>query len=273
MIFAPVPALGRRIASARVNGIDFTYSRHRQDVPSHAHRRTMIVLGVSGGFDEAYGRHRDTTTCRLGTALVRPAGEVHSNHFGPHGARDIAIEFDDDVLERLRPHDRAITTIATYRNDHLAVLSQGVVRELSATDDASPLALEALAFELLAFLIRAAGPPTGSDRAAVWMRRVREFIQDEWQRQRITLNDLASVAAIHPVHLARAYRLTFGETPAQSIRRLRTEWAAHALLTSSLSLTEVASQAGFSDQSHMTRTFRRTFGVTPQAWRQTRRRG
>ena len=273
MTFAPVPALGRRIASARVNGIDFTYSRHRQDVPSHAHRRTMIVLGVSGGFDEAYGPRRAATTCGLGTALARPAGEVHSNHFGPRGARDVAIEFDDDILERLQPCDRAITTVATYRHDYLAGLTHRIVRELSANDDASPLALEALALELLAILVRASGPTAVSDHARPWMRRVREFIEDEWQLRRITLTDLASLAAIHPVHLAREYRLTFGETPAQSIRRLRTEWAARALLTSSLSLSEIASQAGFSDQSHMNRTFRRTFGVTPHLWRQARRGG
>jgi len=54
-------------------------------------------------------------------------------------------------------------------------------------------------------------------------------------------------------------------------RRLRIEWAAHALLREDAPVADVALRAGFADQSHFTRFFRRLMGVTPHAYRQERR--
>jgi AraC family transcriptional regulator len=265
--FAPVPVYGHRIVSVRVHGIDFTYSRHTANVPRHAHKNGMIVLGVSGAFEESYTGRGVSTACEFGTALVRPAGEPHSNRFARRGARDLAIEFPDDALEWLQSPRPVLSAVASYRDDHVAVLARRAIRELATNDNATALALEAVACELMAWLVRR---ESTSDAHSGWMRRVREFVIQEWQHRRITLTDLARVGNVHPVHLARVYGSTFGETPAASIRRLRTEWAARELLRSSRSIAEIAAQAGFTDQSHMTRVFRGTFGVTPRAWRRGR---
>ncbi|HET6312368.1 MAG TPA: helix-turn-helix transcriptional regulator, partial [Chloroflexia bacterium] len=71
-----------------------------------------------------------------------------------------------------------------------------------------------------------------------------------------------------PVHLARAFRLHFGETPGQYVRRLRLDWSATQLATTDLSITELASMAGFADQSHFTRVFKSHTGFTPAQYRQ-----
>jgi AraC family transcriptional regulator len=51
------------------------------------------------------------------------------------------------------------------------------------------------------------------------------------------------------------------------VRRLRLEWAANELATSELPLADVAIGAGFVDQSHFTRAFKRHTGVTPGRFR------
>src|SRR5580692_2987774 len=81
----------------------------------------------------------------------------------------------------------------------------------------------------------------------------------------IWLADLARVAGLSPFHFARAFRVSVGETPHQFIIRQRVERAQELLRISgqSITLTEVALQAGFSSQSHLTRCFREVCGMTP----------
>ena len=55
------------------------------------------------------------------------------------------------------------------------------------------------------------------------------------------------------------------------VRRLRLNWAAAELARSDASLAQTALAAGFADQSHFTRAFRRYTGFTPSAYRRTRR--
>jgi AraC family transcriptional regulator len=87
-----------------------------------------------------------------------------------------------------------------------------------------------------------------------------------------TLSEVAAVAGVHPSHLVRAFKQTFGETPASRIRRLRLEWAAVQIVDAEgPPLADVAARAGFADQSHFTREFRRRFRMTPAAYRRTNR--
>jgi AraC family transcriptional regulator len=55
------------------------------------------------------------------------------------------------------------------------------------------------------------------------------------------------------------------------VRRLRVDWALRELSTSARSLSEIALDAGFADQSHFTRVFKRQVGVSPGAFRRSAR--
>ncbi len=79
----------------------------------------------------------------------------------------------------------------------------------------------------------------------------------------------AHVVGVHPDHLARAFRLRFGAPIGSYLRRLRLDWAAMRLETGDEGISAVALRAGFADQSHFTRTFKRHTGLTPQAYRRT----
>ena len=72
---------------------------------------------------------------------------------------------------------------------------------------------------------------------------------------------------VHPVLLARAFRTYFGTSPGRYLRRLRLDWAAAELLATQRRLADIALQAGFADQSHFTRAFRRHTGLTPGQYR------
>jgi len=80
-----------------------------------------------------------------------------------------------------------------------------------------------------------------------------------------TLTELAAEVGVHPAHLSRALQVR-GETVGEYLRRRRVEQAERAL-AGPRPLAEIAADAGFADQAHFTRVFRRHFGMTPAARR------
>ena len=72
---------------------------------------------------------------------------------------------------------------------------------------------------------------------------------------------------MHPGHLARVFRVKYGTSVGAYVRGLRLTWAAERLADSDDAIARIAYEAGFFDQSHFTRMFRRHFGFTPHAYR------
>jgi len=68
-------------------------------------------------------------------------------------------------------------------------------------------------------------------------------------------------------HLAKVFRAHEGVTPSEFVRVQRVEWARRQLLRSVDSLAAIALEAGFADQSHFTRCFRRVTGISPGRYR------
>ena len=63
---------------------------------------------------------------------------------------------------------------------------------------------------------------------------------------------LAQTVDVHPVHLAHQFRKHFGVSIGEYIRNLRIQFVCQRLRTDA-SLAEIAREAGFADQSHMSR--------------------
>jgi len=87
---------------------------------------------------------------------------------------------------------------------------------------------------------------------------------------KIVIKDLAASLDMSVGHFCRAFKRTFGMPARIWIRQRRIELAQGLMLTTGASLSEIALSCGMSDQSHFTRSFRRTVGQTPFSWRQTR---
>ena len=84
---------------------------------------------------------------------------------------------------------------------------------------------------------------------------------------RLDLDTLAEVACISPYHLHRLYRCRFGETLADTVRRLRLHYAAEALLTSDTRMELIAREAGYGSVQAFSRSFRAAFGMPPATFR------
>jgi AraC family transcriptional regulator len=81
------------------------------------------------------------------------------------------------------------------------------------------------------------------------------------------LNELAKAVDVHPTHLARVFRQFERRTVGDYIREVRIDYARERMLGSNEPLAEIALAAGFADQTHFTRTFKRITGMTPAEFR------
>jgi AraC family transcriptional regulator len=100
--------------------------------------------------------------------------------------------------------------------------------------------------------------------------RVRSFI-DQNLHWTIHASDLGAVARLSTAHFSRSFKQAFGEPPHAYIVRRRPEEACHLMLTSPVSLSEIALSVGFSDQAHLSKLFKHAFGQSPSNWRRERK--
>ncbi len=84
----------------------------------------------------------------------------------------------------------------------------------------------------------------------------------------ISLEELAADARCTKVHLVRAFRKYFGETPYRMLRNMRMRLAANMLLNSpELSIKEIAAQVGYENALTFSAEFRRYHGESPRGFR------
>lgn len=224
-------------------------------LPWHEHDEGYLCLVAGGAYtQQSSGGELE---CRPGLLLTHPQGHRHANRFGPSGARCISMFFLDESegLSRLLRDHRPLRLPDAGR------LLDRIERELRATDDAAALALQSAVLELVASACRAEG-----ERRPAWLQRVLQRLHDD-PLATPSLQGLAMLAGVHPSHLARSFQRAQGCTVGDYQRSLRIELARKALAECEGSIADVAAMAGFSDQSHFARVFKRITGETPRDYR------
>jgi AraC family transcriptional regulator len=253
-------------AQRRVAGFILTEARYSPalKLPRHAHELASFCVVLAGGYQETFGPR--TRCAQAGTTVIHPAGEAHSNHHDPSGARVLIVEVADERCLDLPRLARLFAAPWDSRDPRLALFGLRLGANLREADALTDLNVEALVLEMLD---AARGHELPETRGARWLQRVREQLETPAAASP-SLRLLSERAGVHPVHLARAFRRAFGCSIGEYARERQVVHALSLLEDPSLTLSAVACQAGFADQSHMTRRVRAHTGLTPLAWRRRR---
>lgn len=99
-------------------------------------------------------------------------------------------------------------------------------------------------------------------------RDVEEYIRAHI-RESLTVNQLAKVADLSPSHFLRAFKQSIGQAPYQYVLATRLEQAERLVVTTDMSLAEIAKITGFSSHSHLTSLMRRHKLTTPSSLRRS----
>lgn len=109
--------------------------------------------------------------------------------------------------------------------------------------------------------IERSGGPFWSLDVSPRIRRVQDFVEVH-VGEALCLDDLADVAGLSRYHFSRVFREEVGQTPWTFVRHARAR-RAKELLAEGCPPAEAAHEAGFFDQSHLTRVLRELDGRTP----------
>ncbi len=223
-------------------------------LPLHCHERAYFCLIRRGGYTETYGRRM--RECRPMTLVFHPAGESHRQKFSGSPVASFNVEIGGDWLRS------NLDQPAEFHGGSIADLGMKLFGEFQHGD---AVEIEALASEILVAIAGQNEKPSG-DPQPRWLREARDLLDARF-REPLTLRGIAHEARIHPVYFAAAFRRFYHRSVGEYLRWRRLEYVRAKLSEPELSLAEIALDAGFADQSHLTRNFKRFTGRTPGEYR------
>ena len=234
----------------------FGFDPHRHDTYAIGH----TLFGV-----QSFHYRGSQTHSLPGTTMVIHPDEVHDGWAGSEEGFKYRMIYVEPALIQQILGGKPLPFIHNgLSNDPwLHRACQAFVQQLDCPLD--PLQEQDALFDLAHALNNASGisvsRKTFDYQAA---ERAREFIHSALGRS-ITLDEMAAHCGRDRWALSRDFRLLFGTSPYRYLTMRRLDLVRN-LLGQGQSLVDAALIAGFTDQSHMTRQFRSTFGIPPSRW-------
>jgi AraC family transcriptional regulator len=256
---------GEIVRWRKVGGLLLAEVRYEpgQHIHRHIHPHARFVLVLQGAITEVRGG--ETNTYGPSTLLFRCADEPHSYHVSRTGAACLVVDVDDGWYERARQHAPVLAQSAGFRSGFVVHLAHRLYGEFRLRDEVSRLAIESIALGVLAEASRRVAR-AGERAMPPWLQRARALVEQHFAEP-LPLATVAEHVGVHPVHLARTFRRRYHTTFAGYVRQLRVEFARRELAGSAASLSDIAIAAGFCDQSHFSRLFKRHTGLSPAEYR------
>lgn len=202
-----------------------------------------------------------------------PVTDIHDPYHSlvfylPHTALDtMSLEAGVQRIGDLRHR------LGTSMDDPVARhLLSSLLPAFAKPQEAHPLFLDHVALAMTAHMTcvyggmnQAAGMPRSG--LAAWQERRAKELMSASLHEEIPLSRVAMECGLSVRHFSRGFRLSTGMPPHRWLLKHRLERARDLLRSRALSLSDVAALCGFADQSHFTRAFTATMGVSPGAWR------
>jgi AraC family transcriptional regulator len=160
-----------------------------------------------------------------------------------------------------------------FRDAFVASCVDSLLREARVPDRWSPRFVSAVTEALLLQLLRHSPSEPEPGHAKSLETRVAETRSriDANLAGDLSLESLAEEAGISRAHFARIFRQVVNESPHRYVMNRRIEHAKDLLSASTAPLKEIAHEAGFCSQAHLTHLFRTRLGLTPQQYRRKHR--
>jgi AraC family transcriptional regulator len=242
--------------------IDLIYLANTK-VPSHSHETAVFCIALDGACRELFAGH--VRHYKPLTVQFLPSDQCHTLDFPFTDTRAFSVDVSRHWLERARDYSLKLDRSIHCHGGLLAGLMMKLYREFRQKDDASPLAIEGLALEMLAAVSRDSCK-SNEKHPPQWLERAVEMLRERFA-EHLTITEVATTVGVHPVHLAREFRRFQRCTIGEYVRELRVQRACRELQTSKEPLAAIATATGFADQSHFCRTFKRLIGMTPAEYR------
>lgn len=216
-------------------------TRHGEDAALNAHRHAhaYAALILRGGYVEtgADGAWR----CEAGELVVHPPFHLHADRFASGGATVLNFTLPFDVAASLGASSYFV--LRPKRPENVERRRDGLDALLEAFEDGE----------------RVASAP-GTD----WRDALGAALQAD---PRADIADMSRQSGVSPEHAARSFHRRFGLKPAAFRAEQKLRMALRLLTEGPDMLADIALDAGYADQAHMSRALKAATGKTPKELR------
>jgi AraC family transcriptional regulator len=249
------------------------------DTPEH--RLTMHAISTtlcSTPSERWLDGYRQNEYQTVGTTVIVPAGTLH-RCLWEEDVQFMFVAIEPTLLFSLgaevdAPEDiELIPQFATKRDPLIQGILLSLQEELNSNIQANNLYVEQLTTTLVIHLLKkycVKKPPIrtyGDGLPKYKLRKTLEYIHLHLN-QDIKLADLAGSVGMSQYYFVRLFKQSMGIAPYQYVIQQRVEKAKQLLKQGRVTITDIALQCGFANQSHFTKHFRQLTGVTPKVYQQ-----
>jgi AraC family transcriptional regulator len=269
------------LSSHNLGWNDIQVLHHRQpawETPEHCHNRHVIIIHHSlqpVKTERVLGESKQIEQCHDGEIVIIPALVRH---------KAITSQENDSTALILEPSYLAHIAHETVDGDHVELIPHftkpdplihqialTLNSELVSNSRCSRLYIESATTMLAAHLLK---------HYCVFKSRLLEYdglpkyklnqalqyINAHLERD-LKLGEIAEAVGMSQYYFLRLFKQSMGVTPYQYVLYLRVERAKPLLKQTKLTISDVAIECGFANQSHFTKLFRKMLGMTPKAYR------
>ncbi|TJY38047.1 helix-turn-helix domain-containing protein [Pontimicrobium aquaticum] len=244
------------------NNLIITETKFRNSVVDwHYHENPYFSYSLEGYCLEK--NKKQSYPVQSGTLLFHNWQDVHCNTNHSAYSRNFYIELEKEWLKKYDIEDNIMEGSNQIDNPFLKALYHQIYIETKLKDNTFQIATESLLLNIFSVLKEVNIAKFSIE--PLWVNKVKEIIHDQFA-EKITLQYLSKQTNIHPAHISRDFPKYFDTTLGNYIRKVKIEHSV-TLLIKSESLTNIAYQCGFSDQSHFIRCFKSTYNMTPNKFK------
>ncbi len=249
------------ISFFKANFKKFSYDRHTHD---------EYALGVIEEGVQIFTHKGKSWTAPAGSIITVNPDEVHDGRaLSESGYRYRMLYLDPELIQEILKEHEGIREKLFFReprieNSDLAGNLSRILNHLEKLDCREQLEAEALLYPLIAELFSTHAAGTGSrpmKKSTLSVERTLEYIKSR-ASSNISLEELADIAGLSRFHFLRVFKEATGCSPHFFQIQKRLQIARQEIIRGS-TLRDAALNAGFSDQSHLSRRFKAAFGMTP----------
>ena len=230
--------------------VSVTNHSTNSEIALHSHSKPYLCLLASGTYKE---RSNVTDIITGGEVIYRTSNYDHSNSFTDKGGVCLNIEINNpeqfihlNELQLPNKVSKQKGSVELYK------LLYGLKNELP-NDVLNIYCYESMISSINIF---------NEKGDILWVKKVKELINDN-PLETISLNKLSLEFSLHPNYIVRKFKEVTGYKLSDYLSKIRLEHSIKQLIKNEKSITNIALESGFYDQSHFNRNFKKHLETTP----------